>query len=84
MQRNATQLWREADQVRIARRLPAEEDRRVTLSRRLSRAGAHPSLKHTCTAWEIRYCDNVNWQFKTSHVRDPRSASAGAEQGFNP
>ena len=24
-----------------------------------------------------------NGQFKTSHVRDPRSASAGAEQGFN-
>ena len=58
-------------------------------SRRLSRASGRARLARITlaedvknAAWGIRYRDS--WQFKTSHVRDPRSASAGTEQGFNP
>ena len=90
MQRNATQLCREADQVfevlhaasprrktgvsrsHVVCRERARTPRRITLAE--ERCMGDPAL------WQLR----DNWQFKTSHVRDPRPASAGAEQGFNP
>ena len=65
-----TQLREQQEhRAELARHLTAEEDRRVTLSRRLSRAGARLArITLADEHWGIRYC-----MFETSHVRDPRS-----------